>query len=451
MTTFMDSEAFHAWAATQPEPEVVTDPWASEIDSAVQKAQRIHAEGRPLRILSLGAGVQSTALLILSARGLIPKLDFAIFADTGWEPREVYEHLDRLEREVAVPAGITILRVSTGNIREDALNVDKRVAMIPLFTRGSCPMCHGAKSVRGVEINLDEAPAEDAPRWFLRLLDKLRDSGQIGMAIYDGACPRCNGTGILLGRTRRQCTRDYKLVPIGRAVRALCGARPNVNGIPGQPPKGVQVEQWIGFSIDEADRALDAKSPSYVTIKFPLMESKLSRDDCMAVNIEAGFPETEKSACIGCPNHRNEYWRWQRDNRPADHADACDFDEAIRGGSPRATARGHALRGQAFLHESRVPLAQAPIGHVTRGEGQRRQLDMLGVLSVEGVVTAMRAGVPVHGCGPYSMCDTEDDDEAIDMEDDELDGPEGGPGGGEVLALGVSTPRTINVTAGGLF
>ncbi|MCX4529219.1 hypothetical protein OG982_26595 [Streptomyces sp. NBC_01551] len=25
--------------------------------------------------------------------------------DTGWEPKKVYEHLDRLEREIAAPAG----------------------------------------------------------------------------------------------------------------------------------------------------------------------------------------------------------------------------------------------------------------------------------------------------------------------------------------------------------
>jgi len=54
-----------------------------------------------LRVLSLGAGVQSTSLLLLTAEGRLPALDAAIFADTGWEPRGVYEHLDRLERELA--------------------------------------------------------------------------------------------------------------------------------------------------------------------------------------------------------------------------------------------------------------------------------------------------------------------------------------------------------------
>lgn len=40
-----------------------------------------------LRVLSLGAGVQSTTLALMAAHGEIgPMPDCAIFADTGWEP-----------------------------------------------------------------------------------------------------------------------------------------------------------------------------------------------------------------------------------------------------------------------------------------------------------------------------------------------------------------------------
>jgi hypothetical protein len=46
-----------------------------------------------MRTLSLGAGVQSTTLLLMSLDGTLPKVDCAIFADTGWEPARVYEHL----------------------------------------------------------------------------------------------------------------------------------------------------------------------------------------------------------------------------------------------------------------------------------------------------------------------------------------------------------------------
>ena len=49
-----------------------------------------------LTYLSLGAGVQSTALLVISAHGLYgcPRADLAIFADTQDEP--AYERGERL-------------------------------------------------------------------------------------------------------------------------------------------------------------------------------------------------------------------------------------------------------------------------------------------------------------------------------------------------------------------
>ena len=47
-----------------------------------------------LTIISLGAGVQSTTMALMAAHGEItPMPDCAIFADTGWEPKAVYDHL----------------------------------------------------------------------------------------------------------------------------------------------------------------------------------------------------------------------------------------------------------------------------------------------------------------------------------------------------------------------
>ncbi len=44
-----------------------------------------------LRVLRLGAGVQSTTLALMTAHGVVgPMPDCAIFADTGWEPASVY-------------------------------------------------------------------------------------------------------------------------------------------------------------------------------------------------------------------------------------------------------------------------------------------------------------------------------------------------------------------------
>jgi hypothetical protein len=278
------------------------------------------ASSRPaLRVLSLGAGVQSTSLLLLAAEGRLPKLDAAIFADTGWEPRAVYEHLDRIEREVAEPAGIPILRVSSGNIRNNALDPGTRFASMPLHI--------------------------------------LNPDGSSGMS-------------------RRQCTGQYKIRPIKIQVRELLG-----HPYPRRIPKGVFVEQWIGISTDEFHRAKDA-DVAYMKNVFPLIDLGLSRTDCQRLLRERGFGQTPKSACLGCPYHGNRQWRTLRDTSPAEWADVVEFDAAIRAGNARANADGKPLLGTAFLHRSRVPLEQAPIDHVTAHERAQLQGDLFEAAAV---------------------------------------------------------------------
>ena len=96
-------------------------------------SQRLNVPERTFRVLSLGAGQQSSALLLMSAAGMLPKLDVAVFADTGWERQVVYDHLDRLTARAA-QAGIPVERVSVGNLRDDVLAAD--FVPMPVFARG---------------------------------------------------------------------------------------------------------------------------------------------------------------------------------------------------------------------------------------------------------------------------------------------------------------------------
>ena len=72
-----------------------------------------------IRSISLGAGVQSTVLALMANKGLhgLPKPDVAVFADTGWEPPHVYEHLDWLESKLS----FEVVRVQSGNLRDNIL------------------------------------------------------------------------------------------------------------------------------------------------------------------------------------------------------------------------------------------------------------------------------------------------------------------------------------------
>lgn len=239
---------------------------------------------------------------------------FGRVADTGWEPKAVYDHLDRLEREVAEPAGIPILRVSSGNIRIDALDPDHRFASMPLHI--------------------------------------LNKDGRAGM-------------------TRRQCTGEYKIKPIKKKVRELLGYP-----YPTRIPKDVFVEQWVGISTDEFHRAKDA-DVKYMRNRHPLItDMNWSRSDCIRYLTSRGLADTPKSSCLGCPFHGNAQWRHIRDTSPEEWRDVVEFDAAIRQGNARANATGNRLLGEAFLHRSRVPLSEAPIDHVTAAEWAARQREL---------------------------------------------------------------------------
>jgi hypothetical protein len=152
---------------------------------------------KPKRVLSLGAGVQSTTLLLMALHGEIEPLDAAIFADTGWEPKAVYEHLKYLQgicQEHDLPLHI----VSKGNIRADALNHGHRFATMPIFIRN--------------------------------------DDNSKGMA-------------------RRQCTAEYKVAPVVKLQRELAGLQPR------QRSKEHLLTSIIGISLDEYQRMRDAPFP----------------------------------------------------------------------------------------------------------------------------------------------------------------------------------------------
>lgn len=253
--------------------------------------------GPALRLLSLGAGVQSTAVLLMACEGEMPRFDVALFADTGWEPRAVYANLERL-RAHAAKAGIPVRRVSAGNIRADALDTKHRFVSMPLHT--------------------------------------LNPDGSRGLA-------------------RRQCTSEYKIVPLKKAARELLGY-PH----PRRVPRGKYAEQSIGISTDEFTRAKDA-GVQFLRNVFPLIDLGFDRAMCLDYLAERGFGSTVKSACVGCPFHGNAGWRWIRDHDPEGWAEAVEFDRAIRDGYPHATTQGQALRGQYFLHRSCTPLDQVDL------------------------------------------------------------------------------------------
>ena len=60
--------------------------------------------------LSFGAGVQTTAMLILIAKGEI-EADAVIFADTGAEHPETYEYIENYDKPLCEKVGIPFMTV----------------------------------------------------------------------------------------------------------------------------------------------------------------------------------------------------------------------------------------------------------------------------------------------------------------------------------------------------
>lgn len=226
-----------------------------------------------MRVLSLGAGVQSTTLALMAAHGEIEPPDCAIFADTLWEPQAVYDHLAWLRSSNVLPFPVRV--VTAGNLRDSIVNrrntTGGRFAAIPWHT-----------------VNPD---------------------GSEGMG-------------------RRQCSSEYKLEPIMREIRRLLGKPGRAYIRPGA------VEVLIGISWDERDRVNVARQ-KYMTNRYPLLDRQLRRHDCLLWLERHGYAQPPKSSCIGCPFHNNTYWRELRDKYPTEFADACDADRRLREGNSR--------------------------------------------------------------------------------------------------------------------
>lgn len=255
-------------------------------------------------VISLGAGVQSTVVYLMATHGLItPKPVAAIFADTGWEPPDVYEHLDWLEQQSDIP----VHRVSEGNLYDDVMSM-------------SVP--HRGQSF----------PYSDIPTFYYSTRPATMGKAQMG---------------------KRQCTQQYKLKPIQREVRKILLGE---NAAPkARVPKTITACQWIGISTDEWYRAKDARV-QYIANRWPLIEQDMSRTDCIRWFAEnyPGRPLV-KSSCVGCPYHSDRQWL----DLARRHPDAMEktylLDEHLR--APERTS----LKDDPiieYLHRSKRPLRE---------------------------------------------------------------------------------------------
>lgn len=234
-----------------------------------------------MRVLSFGAGTQSSAVLGLIEEGKLPPVDFAVFADTQCEPDEVYEWLDKIKAW----AKTEIIIATAGNLMDDALK-NSRFASMPLYTSGNA-----------------------------------RDDND--------------------GQLRRQCTREYKIAVVQKAIRKRLGYAPK------QHMKH-HVDMLIAMSLDEVMRMKDSRE-KWITNKYPLIfDIPMHRQQSIDYVKTLGLGTPPRSSCMVCPFHSNAEWKHIKDTEPHNWQKIVTFDKAIRK-LPR-------MQSETFLHKSCKPI-----------------------------------------------------------------------------------------------
>jgi len=248
----------------------------------------------PAHVLSLGAGVQSSALALMAAKGMIkPMPDVAIFADTQSEPESVYTWLDWLENQLPFP----VVRVTNGNLEEACLEL--------------------VKNKKGQNISKTAIPN----------FTQDKTNGEQGFM------------------RQRFCTADYKIKPIMAWIKDRYKIK--------RGEKVARICQWIGISMDEIQRVKESQV-KWMKHRWPLVEIGMHRPMILQWFKDQGYPEPPRSACYFCAFHDDNEWRRLRDEEPQSFAKAIEFEKEFQ----QSRQHIDQLNSVPYLHRSCRPLDQ---------------------------------------------------------------------------------------------
>ncbi len=136
------------------------------------------------------------------------------------------------------------------------------------------------------------------------------------------------------GRLDRQCSYAWKTRLVRRWLRSQRVRR---------------AEMWIGISADEWWRAKPA-DVQWVTHRWPLLERRMTRQDCITWLERHSLEVPGKSSCTFCPMHSQRAWQeMKRENGP-DWRQAVEIDALIRDKRPPYSL---------YLHRACKPLPEA--------------------------------------------------------------------------------------------
>ena len=155
---------------------------------------------------------------------------------------------------------------------------------------------------------------------------------------------RMSGSGAL---GNRNCTDDYKIEVIDRAIRSL---------------KYIHAVVGLGISTDEITRVKDTEWHEFYgkqkigfvkKREYPLIDLRMNRAACKEIITSVGLPLPPKSSCYFCPFHKRAEWIEMKRETPDLFQKAVDVERQIN------KKRVDIGRDGLFLHPDLVPLDQA--------------------------------------------------------------------------------------------
>jgi hypothetical protein len=242
-----------------------------------------------MRVISYGGGVQSTALVVLAGTEQLGDVDAALFCNVGDDS----EHPDTLRyvRDIAEPWA----------------------------------------AERGLPVlELHRTLRDGTPETLMyRLMRAENQSVPIPVRLPAGP------------PGSRSCTADFKIRVLSKWLKA--------QGVTADDPADV----LIGISIDEIQRLNNRPRAAGEVAEYPLIDRRLSRQDCKNIIAEAGLPVPPKSACFFCPFHRLSVWAEQRRDEPDLFWKSVELERHIN------RRRDELGKGRVYLTDRGRPLDEA--------------------------------------------------------------------------------------------
>lgn len=324
---------------------------------------------KPINVFSSGGGVQSTAVLVLSAQG---QIDYPIhvFANVGdrSESKKTIDYVANVLVPYAKENGIQWIEVAKRDKKGaaidllDKLESSQKSVPIPVRMAGS-----GAPGNRSCTVDWKIKPVAKHLRSLIpkEVFKKVRSR-------TNSELPNCKDEidqqyeALKNMRTKKKKTEKQLMDAAIKAVKFRLDTEGFAYFFP--------ISLGKGISTDEAQRAKSFTGFPYYSASYPLIDLRLSRSDCERIIQDAGLPPSPKSSCWFCPYQTKSKWQDLRDNDPALFQSAVDLEKRLHGRSVELGRGGcfftsNGTTKQVFLDVVTSPHQQYDLFHGFDDEG----------------------------------------------------------------------------------